>query len=292
MTDPAPLVDIGINLTHASFAPDRSAVIARAKAAGIVHLVITGSSLASSPAAAALAATDPGFLSATAGVHPHHATELGAGEVPRLAALLALRPVVAVGECGLDYYRDLSPRATQRHAFALQLELAVDCGKPLFLHQRDAHADFIAMLREAGPARPRGVAHCFTGTRAEADACLALGLHIGITGWICDERRGAHLAEVVRHVPADRLMLETDGPYLLPRSLHPAPATRRNEPVYLREVCRAVAAARGEPADVVAAATSATAAAFFGIALGPARPAAAAADGGGARGPTDENRLS
>jgi len=274
MTVPVRLIDIGINLTHHSFEADRGAVIARAKAAGIIHLVITGSSLASSPAAAALAATDPGFLSATAGVHPRHASELGAGEMPRLAALLGAPAVVAVGECGLDYYRDLSPRDVQRRAFELQLELAVRTGKPLFLHQRDAHADFVALLRAAGPARPPAVAHCFTGSRAEAEEYLALGLHIGITGWICDERRGRHLAEVVREVPAGRLMLETDGPYLLPRSLQPKPASRRNEPVYLREVCRAVAAARGEAEATVAAATTATALAFFGLA--PAAASAAA----------------
>jgi TatD DNase family protein len=267
MTVPAPLVDIGINLTHHSFEADRNAVIARAKAAGLVHLVVTGSSLASSPAAAELAATDPAFLSSTAGVHPHHASELGDDGIPLLAALLATPSVVAVGECGLDYYRDLSPRAAQRRAFELQLELAVRTGKPLFLHQRDAHADFVAMLRALGPARGRAVAHCFTGTRAEAEQYLALGLHIGITGWICDERRGRHLVEVVREIPAGRLMLETDGPYLLPRSLQPKPASRRNEPVYLREVCRAVAAARGEAEETIAASTTATAAQFFGFAL-------------------------
>ncbi|HXQ64264.1 MAG TPA: TatD family hydrolase [Steroidobacteraceae bacterium] len=274
MTVPAALVDIGINLTHHSFEADRDAVIARAKAAGIVHLVITGSSLASSPAAAALAATDPEFLSATAGVHPHHASELDAEGVQGLGALLAAPSVVAVGECGLDYHRDLSPRPAQRRAFELQLELAARTGKPLFLHQRDAHADFVAMLRAAGPARPRAVAHCFTGTSSEAEEYLALGLHVGITGWICDERRGRHLAEVVRDIPVGRLMLETDGPYLLPRSLQPKPASRRNEPVYLREVCRAVAAARGEAEATVAAATTATALAFFGLA--PAAASAAA----------------
>ena len=267
MDAPGPLVDIGINLTHDSFAADREGVIARARAAGVGHLIVTGSSLASSPAAAALAATDSGFMSSTAGVHPHHAAELDQAQLPLLAELLARPGVVAVGECGLDYYRDLAPRAVQRHAFELQLALAIETGRPLFLHQREAHADFLAMLRSLGRAAPRAVAHCFTGTVGEAEEYLALGLYLGITGWICDERRGKHLEDVVRHVPAERLMLETDGPYLLPRTLKPKPRSRRNEPAYLGEVCRAVAGARGESPAVVARASTAAAEAFFGRAL-------------------------
>ncbi|MBS0396703.1 MAG: TatD family hydrolase [Proteobacteria bacterium] len=262
-----PLVDIGINLAHDSFDADRDAVIARARRAGLVHLVVTGSSAPSSALAAGLAAAHPGLLSATAGVHPHHALELDEAALATLRSLLARTEVVAVGECGLDYFRDYSPRDAQRRAFERQLALAVETGKPLFLHQRDAHADFVAMLRAAGPGLPRAVAHCFTGTAEQAEEYLALGLHIGITGWICDERRGQHLAEVARRIPASRLMLETDGPYLLPRTLKPRPASRRNEPQYLTEVCRTVAAARAEEPRALALATSRTAAAFFGLAL-------------------------
>jgi TatD DNase family protein len=262
-----PLVDIGINLAHDSFDLDREAVIGRARRAGLVHLVVTGSSLASAAAAAALAARHPGLLSATAGVHPHHALELAEADLAALRALLAAPQVVAVGECGLDYFRDYSPRPAQRTAFERQLGLAIETGKPLFLHQRDAHGDFLAILKACGSRLPPAVAHCFTGTRAEAEEYLALGLHIGITGWICDERRGQHLVEVVRAVPADRLMLETDGPYLLPRTLRPRPPTRRNEPMYLAEVCRVVAAARGEEPLALARATTRNAAGFFGLKL-------------------------
>jgi TatD DNase family protein len=276
MTAPAPLVDIGINLTHHSFDADRAEVLARARAAGLAHLVVTGSSLASSPAAARLAATDRALLSATAGVHPHHASELDEAGVALLEGLLAEPGVIAVGECGLDYYRDLAPRVDQRRAFERQLALAVRTQKPLFLHQRDAHADFVDMLKDLGRRAPRAVAHCFTGTRAEAEEYLALGLHLGITGWICDERRGRHLEEVVREVPLERLMLETDGPYLLPRTLSPKPASRRNEPMYLGEVCRAVARARREAPATVAQATTRTAAEFFAL---PALASSGAADG-------------
>ena len=260
-----PLVDIGINLAHDSYQPDRSAVLARARAAGLVHLVVTGATLPSSEAAASLAAADPAFLSATAGVHPHHAGEFTAAMVPRLRELLARPGVRAVGECGLDYFRDLAPRDVQRRAFELQVGVALDSGRPLFLHQRDAHQDFIAVLRAAGPALPPAVAHCFTGSRAEAEEYLQMGLHIGLTGWACDERRGTHLLELVRHIPAERLMLESDGPYLLPRTLRPKPRHNRNEPAFLTEVCRVLAAARGEDPAALARATSRTAAAFFGL---------------------------
>jgi TatD DNase family protein len=221
-------------------------------AAGVEQMMITGSSTASSRQARALAEQHPGRLFATAGVHPHHATELSATALAELGELCLAPVVVAVGECGLDYYRNYSPHPAQRQALQRQLELAARCGKPVFLHQRDAHEDFIAILREHWPALTGGVAHCFTGGAAELECYLELGLAIGITGWICDERRGAHLLELVRHIPADRLLLETDGPYLLPRDLQPKPASRRNEPVYLPHIAAVVARARGEPAETLA----------------------------------------
>ena len=122
----------------------------------------------------------------------------------------------------------------------------------MFLHQRDAHDDFLAILREHMPSLAGGVAHCFTAGPKERDAYLELGLHIGITGWICDERRGMHLREVVRGIPADRILLETDAPYLLPRDLKPAPKSRRNEPYFLPHIAAAVAAARAEPTEILA----------------------------------------
>jgi TatD DNase family protein len=246
-----PLIDVGINLGHDSYEADRDAVLARARAAGIVQMMVTGATLPGSVQAIALARRHLGTLFATAGVHPHHAGELGGARMEELAALAASPEVVAVGECGLDYFRDFAPRAEQRAAFHRQLELATRLGKPVFLHQRDAHEDFLAILREHR-ARHTGVAHCFTGGAAELDAYLELGLAIGITGWICDERRGAHLLPLVRAIPAERLLLETDGPYLLPRDLEPRPATRRNEPAFLAHIAAVVARARGEPLAALA----------------------------------------
>jgi len=280
------LIDVGINLTHDSYAADREEVIAAAYDAGVAQLIVTGATLDGSLSALELARShafahsSSGRLFATAGVHPHHASELQEADLPRLRALLAQPEVVAIGECGLDYYRNFSPYAAQRHAFELQLRLALECGKPLFLHQRDAHRDFVALLRDAmkvAASEPsvlesgarvsglHGVAHCFTGGVDELEAYLELGLHIGITGWICDERRGAHLLELVPRIPRGRILLETDGPYLLPRDLSPKPASRRNEPRYLRHIAATVARARGESLEECAAHTSGAARALFGL---------------------------
>ena len=260
----APLIDIGINLAHESYEEDRDAVIARAQAAGVTQMIITGSSLESTHRAIALARTRPQQLFATAGMHPHHAAQLTPQHASELAELARQAEVVAVGECGLDYFRNFAPHAAQQRAFHAQLELAAQVGKPVFLHQRDAHADFLAILREHA-MQWRGVAHCFTGSGEELSAYLELGLAIGITGWICDERRGAHLAALMPKIPAQRLLLETDGPYLLPRDLKPKPAARRNEPAYLPHIAAAVARARDESATALAASSTAATRALFGL---------------------------
>jgi TatD DNase family protein len=257
------LIDIGINLGHDSFDTDRQLVIARARSAGIVQMIITGASGAGTRQAVALAAAAPRRLFATAGVHPHHATELNPELLAELEGLARRPEVVAVGECGLDYYRDFSPRETQQRAFHLQLELAARLGKPVFLHERDAHDDFVSIVREHRASLVGGVAHCFTGTGEQLRRYLDLDLAIGMTGWICDERRGAHLRSVVRDIPAAALHLETDAPYLLPRDLTPRPASRRNEPRYLRHIAEVVARARGETLQQLSATTTAASRALF-----------------------------
>ncbi len=266
MADATPaLVDIGANLTHESFRPDFDAVLERARAHGVAHIVVTGASAGGSRAAHALAQAHPGFLSATAGVHPHHAHEYDEDTDVLLRQLVASEVVKAVGETGLDYFRDYSPHAAQAAAFERQLGIAIDCGKPLFLHQRDAHAAFLACMDNVRDRIGRAVVHCFTGERDELVDYLDRGWFIGITGWICDERRGLHLRELVKLIPADRLMIETDAPYLLPRDLRPKPSHRRNEPMHLAHVCAAVAAARGEDVATTAALSMANARAFFAI---------------------------
>ena len=271
----ATLVDIGANLAHDSFDSDRDAVLARAHEAGVAAMVVTGSTLDDTEKAIALSRRHSRSLRATAGVHPHHATGLRDTDTDRLAALLEDPMVVAAGECGLDYFRNFSPPDEQRRAFELQLDLAERARKPVFLHQRDAHADFLAMLRAHPQAAARGVLHCFTGGAAELDDCLALGLSVGITGWICDERRGQALRESAARVPVDRLMLETDAPYLLPRTLQPKPAHRRNEPAFLPAVLAETARCRNEDPAELAAATTENACRFFGLTLPGAAAAAA-----------------
>jgi TatD DNase family protein len=258
-----PLIDIGINLGHDSFDADREAVIARARAAGVVQMIITGASAAGSRQAIALARAAPHRHFATAGVHPHHATELDEVQLAEIESLAKQPEVVAVGECGLDYFRDLSPRAVQQRAFHQQLELAARLGKPVFLHERDAHDDFVSIVREHRRSLVGGVAHCFTGTGAQLHRYLDLQLAIGITGWICDERRGAHLLPLLREIPAAALHLETDAPYLLPRDLKPRPASRRNEPMHLRHIAAVVAQAGGETLPQLAATASAASRALF-----------------------------
>ena len=259
------LVEIGANLTHESFRHDFDAVLTRARDAGVTQLVVTGASLQGSRDALDLARAHPGVLFATAGVHPHHASEFDAETEADLRELHALPEVVAVGETGLDYFRDFSPRVVQLFAFERQLELAAECGKPLFLHQRDAHADFIACMDNVRGRIGRAVVHCFTGERAELVDYLDRDFYIGITGWICDERRGQHLRELVKLIPADRLLIEADAPYLLPRDLHPKPSHRRNEPMYLAHICAAVARARGEEVATTATTSNANARTFFAL---------------------------
>jgi TatD DNase family protein len=258
------LVDIGINLAHDTYDADRQQVIERACAAGVTHMVVTGSSIGSTRRAIELVREYPAVLRATAGVHPHHAQDFTTDQRDELRELLQAEEICSAGECGLDYFRHFSPHADQQRAFRAQLELAAEAQRPLFLHQRDAHADFVAILRDYLPRVPAAVAHCFTGTRAELDECLSLGLYIGITGWINDERRGQLLKELVASIPDERLMLETDGPYLLPRDLTPKPATRRNEPMYLPHILDTVARLRGVAPRALGEQTSANAQRFFG----------------------------
>jgi TatD DNase family protein len=259
------LIDIGSNLTHDSFDADRDAVMTRALQAGVRRQIVTGADLAGSHQAAALAADHPGRLWSTAGVHPHHAQSFSASHRGELIELLGRDSVVAVGECGLDYFRNLSPALKQRQAFIAQLEIAVEARKPVFLHQRDAHEDFAAILREFAGSIAGGVAHCFTGGELELDAYLALGLHIGITGWACDERRGLALRNSVPHIPPERLLIETDAPYLLPRDIIPIPKSRRNEPCYLPHIAATVARLRGESVEAIGAATTRNASRLFAL---------------------------
>jgi TatD DNase family protein len=250
------LIDIGANLTHPAFRDDLPQVLERARGAG-VEIIATGTTPEETRKALEL-----GFFT-TAGVHPHHARECGPHTIAALRELAQHPRVVAIGECGLDFNRNYSPHPDQEKWFLAQVELALELKKPLFLHSRDAHPRFADLLQEHKVKD--AVAHCFTGGRDELRAYLDLDLYIGITGWICDERRGRHLVELVREIPRERLLLETDAPYLTPRDMRPQPKARRNEPAFLPHILNAVARALGRPAEEVALETSRNARRLFSL---------------------------
>ena len=240
------MIDIGINLTNKRFQKDIDLVIESAKSAGVNALVVTGTSIDESQQALELCLQHPNYLYCTAGIHPHDAKTFDAQSLESLRLLAANNQVKAIGECGLDFNRNFSTPVEQESAFVQQLELAVELQLPVFMHERDANTRFIELLKPYVSQLPNAVLHCFTGSQADLESCLALDLHIGITGWICDERRGKELIDIVKHIPQDRLMIETDSPYLLPRSMRPKPKSSRNEPKYLPFIAQAIANARGE----------------------------------------------
>ena len=228
-------------------------------------MVLTGTKIDESRRALEIVRAWPGVLFCTAGVHPHYVSDCDDGTIAALRLLHREPEVVAMGECGLDFFRDLSPRAAQERWFAAQVELGGELGKPLFVHDRAAFERCHAILKERRGAYPRAVVHCFTADERQLRGYLDLDLHIGITGWICDERRGTGLRDIVRYVPASRLMIETDSPYLLPRTIRPRPKSRRNEPAYLTWVLDELARCRGEPPEQLAASSTAVARSFFGL---------------------------
>ncbi|MCK5001838.1 MAG: YchF/TatD family DNA exonuclease [Gammaproteobacteria bacterium] len=259
-------IDIGVNLTGSSFHDDLDEVVQRAVDSGVSKMIVTGTDVEHSRKAIELCQQYPRSLFATAGVHPHHADDYIKNTTMQLAELGEEDCVLAIGECGLDYNRNFSTQENQRAAFDAQLALAAEIGKPVFLHQRDAHDDFVAMLRNIRPQLGNAVAHCFTGTAAEVNDYLELDMYIGVTGWICDERRGRDLQQAVKEIPLDRVMLETDAPYLLPRDLAEKPIkSRRNEPCYLPHIAEVVSRYMGVDREELEQAALTNTKRFFNI---------------------------
>ncbi len=260
---PVELVDICFNFTHDSFRRDEQEVLERALQAGVTTLMVTGSSAAESAYCIELTDRYAPYLYATVGVHPHLSKDWGPDTLAELRKLASHEKVKAIGETGLDYNRNYSPRAVQRLAFERQISLAGELKLPLFLHERDAHDDFLAILKPYRRELGDIVVHCFTGSERQLDAYLDMDLHIGITGWICDERRGLHLQELVKRIPLNRMMIETDAPYLVPRDLRPQPKGRRNEPAFLPHIVNTLARCMALPAETVAYSTTMTARKFY-----------------------------
>lgn len=265
MTNPC-WIDIGINLTDSSFDKDREDVIQQAFNLGVEKLIITGTTLEESQQAVELCKQYPEQLFCTAGVHPHYSKDHSSSQLNSLSALLTESCVVAAGEMGLDFNRNFSTPEQQVLAFEKQLEIACEYKSPLFLHERDAHKKQLELLYSFRDHIPNAVAHCFTGSKAELYNYLDLDMHIGITGWICDERRGLELQKIVKDIPANRLMLETDAPYLLPRDLKPKPKSRRNLPANLPHIANKVAQLRGVSTEQLQEEAYATSQSFFNLA--------------------------
>jgi len=259
----AQLIDIGVNFHSAQLTSLTDQLLVRARAANVTQILATGTSAASSRLALELARANPGTVFATAGVHPHGAKSYDSSVFHKLTELWKCPEVVAVGECGLDYNRNFSSPKAQRIAFEQQLSMAVETRKPLFLHCRDAFTDFHDMLTPVVADGARGVVHCFTGNRTEAEAFLAMGLDIGITGWVTDLKRGHALREALPAIPMDRLHLETDAPYLFPKNAE----MRRghNEPANLPWVAASVAELLGCDIDELTQACSSNSRRMFGL---------------------------
>lgn len=244
-----PLTDIAVNLSNGPLQHKVAEILAQAKDVNVQRIIALGCSIDGSRKALNVAQQFPEQVFCSAGIHPHDAKTFDEHSLLELSELAKHNQVVALGECGLDFNRDFSPRDQQATAFEAQLALAAKLNMPVIMHQRDAHELFIDILKRYRPSLPNAVLHCFTGTKSELDDYLALDLHIGVTGWVCDERRGQDLREAVKHIPANRLMIETDSPYLLPRDLKPKPKSRNNSPKHLPHIAQAIATLRNEPLE-------------------------------------------
>tara|TARA_B100000029_G_scaffold377050_1_gene371686 strand:+ start:134 stop:934 length:801 start_codon:yes stop_codon:yes gene_type:complete len=232
--------DIGVNLTHPSFVKDLDKVIEEAVEVGVNRMCVTGSDLEESISAYQLAFTLSDILISTAGIHPHQAKEYSQNYFSEIKDLLMKDNVKAIGETGLDFYRNFSTVEQQMKSFEAHIETSIELQKPLFLHVRNAHETFIEMLRPLKEKLPKTVIHCFTGTKEELMEYIEMDFYIGITGWICDERRGFHLKDLIDLIPLDKLMLETDAPYLTPR-VPQLKNSQRNEPKFISHVAKEVA---------------------------------------------------
>ncbi|NHN24545.1 TatD family hydrolase [Flavobacterium jejuense] len=262
-------IDIGINLTNRQFHNDIEHIIQNALEATVTQMILTGTSVKGSEEALRIAKEYPTVLYSTAGIHPHDAKSRDNQSIGKLKKLLVNKEVVAVGECGLDFDRDFSPRDQQEKCYKEHLELAIEVQKPLFLHERAAFTRFMAVTKDYLPQLPKAVVHCFTGTLAEAKTYLNNGFYLGFTGAISDTKRFAHLEEVVKYVPLDKIMIETDAPFMLPKNVPKANLVkyheRRNEPAFLPYVAQSIASFKGITVETVALETTKNTKDFFGI---------------------------
>ena len=257
-------VDSHTHVDGAEFDADRGEVLARARAAGVTAFVVvgTGDSLERIRRAVALAAAEPDVWAAI-GVHPHDAARADESWWPVLGELARAPRVVAIGETGLDFHYDHSPRPVQEASFRRHVQLAREVKKPVVCHVRDAHAESAAILRDESASEVGGIIHCFTGGPADAERYLALGMHISFSGIATFKTAGA-IREAARLVPLDRVLLETDAPYLAPVPMR----GKRNEPAFLPHTAQVIAQEKGVPLAELARATTENAHRLFQLSRG------------------------
>ena len=259
------MIDIGVNLTNSRFDKDRELVVTRAQQANIEAMLVTGTNIKESQKAFQLTQDYPNFLYSTAGVHPHDADNVDANYLDTIEELALQPSVKAIGECGLDFNRNFSTPENQLKVFKEQLILAEKLNLPVFLHQREAFEPWFDCLTPYLDKLPAVISHCFTGSKQELLQCVDAGIYIGITGWICDDKRGRELQSIVEHIPLDKLLIETDAPYLTPKGIRPRPKSSRNEPAYLPYVVQKIAECYQVDIDAIASHSTNNAKRAFGI---------------------------
>ena len=259
----AGFIDIACNFTHDSFKHNLDEVLNNAEHAGVDKFVLLCASMADIDPIKVIQNNTPEKFFISAGIHPHHATEIL--EINYDALLIKLKSINpnAIGETGLDYFRNISPPDIQKKSFGMHIEIAKELSLPLYLHQRDAHSDFIRIIKENISNFPRFVVHCFTGTQAELDEYLELGAYIGLTGWICDAKRNIDLRKSIKNIPIEKMMIETDSPYLIPKNLIVKPKKNINEPKYLPHIANEICELTGYELEELKLATSNNAIKFF-----------------------------
>jgi len=258
------LIDIGANLTHPELYNQLDKIVENLKAANIKKVIITSSNLGDTKTALDIINLYPDLFYTTIGFHPHNAKDFSLEDIDKIHEYGKDKKIVAIGECGLDYYREYSTKEQQIYCFEEQLSIAESLKLPLFLHERHAHKDFTKILKSHINKIKNCVVHCFTGTENELKVYLDMGCYIGITGWISDTNRGKHLHDLLEYIPEDRLMIETDAPYLIPHNL-PFKHNGINEPSFLNFVAQTIAECLNKDINVIKEVTYNNTKKFFSI---------------------------
>ncbi|MEC9205823.1 MAG: TatD family hydrolase [Pseudomonadota bacterium] len=258
------LIDIGANLTHDQLFKKIPSIIKKFKASHVQKVIITSSNIHDTEIALDLIKKFPNVFYTTVGFHPHNAKDFEENDIEKMKVLTNNSNIVAIGECGLDYYREYSPKKQQIECFEKQLDLCSKIDLPIFLHERGSHNDFYSMVKEYINKIDNCVVHCFTGTKNELLKYVDLGCYIGITGWITDLERGSHLHDIIKLIPEDKLMVETDSPYLMPKNINKSYDTL-NEPAYLPYIVEVISKCLNKDIEYVCGKTYENTKRFFKI---------------------------